>query len=123
MKVFVSDEIADSIDVSQFYEDGSRIGGISVLLKMSDREVSAPSSKMKVIHDDAIIDERVEMSFVCDGELASLFILNNVDSISLYTADKTLVKEYNNFKTVSKYFELLENRKYECSIIVKLLNT
>ena len=123
MKVFVSDEIADSVDVSQFYEDGSRISGISVLLKTSSKEVGAPVSKMKVIHDELLNCENVEISFVCDGALASLFILNYTDSISLYATDKTLVREYDNFKTVSKYFELLENRKYECSIIVKLLNT
>ena len=122
MKVFVSDEIADSIDVSQFYKDDDGADNISVSLKLGSKEASGTVSKLKVI---GAFPETVEASFVCDGVLASLFILNQVDSISLYTGDneKALIKKYSSFKTLSKYFELLENRKYECSIIVELLNT
>ena len=125
MKVFVSDEIAESVDISQFYEDTDGADGISVSLKMTSQEVSGPVSKMKVVdRDPEALGGMIETSFICDGVLASLFILNQVDTISLYTGDdKILVREYSNFKTVSKYFELLENRKYECSIIVELFNT
>ena len=51
MKVFVSDEIADSIDVSQFYEDSEAASdGISAFFeKWHRKKLVGPVSKMKVI--------------------------------------------------------------------------
>ena len=125
MKVLVSDEIADEVNVDQFYEDKGGHDGIIVSLKLGSLDVGGVVTKMKILHkSDSVVTDRLSISFVCDSDAASSFILSShIDTISLSSAkQKLVIQEYNNFSILSKYFKLLRNRKHQCCIIVELSN-
>ena len=120
MKVLVSDEIADSIDVNQFYESPSSEGDISLKLNLGSEILTGPVSRMGILGDG-----RIKIDFICDSDGALSFILcTRVEDISLYYGDvETLARKYINFDVVSKSFKLMKNRRYECDLIVMMSNT
>jgi len=122
MKVFVSDEIAEDIDVTQFAEFYEDLSEDSIILSLSSESKSlrGPLSQMGILGDG-----RIKIDFICDSSDALSFILENIsEEISLLLGkDELPIKKYTDFNILSKSIKLTENRRYECDLIVKMSNT
>ena len=118
MKVFVSDEIADSIDLNQFYEDPKNEGEIFLSLTTDSKNVKAPVSKIK------LSDNKLGFGFLCAADSASTFILSdNISAIVLFNSSgEDPIAQYNNFNVESKSLKITESGKYECDLIIRSFN-
>ncbi|MAE86663.1 MAG: hypothetical protein CMB80_28270 [Flammeovirgaceae bacterium] len=122
MKVLVSDEIADSIDVTQFgefYEDSFE-DSIILSLSAGSKTINGQLSQMGILGADMI-----KIDFICNSSDAVSFILDDIsEEISLFLSKDDLpIKKYVEFDVVTKSIKLMKDRRYECDLIVKLTNT
>jgi len=122
MKVLVSDEIADSIDVTQFgefYEDSFE-DSIILSLSAGSKTINGQLSQMGILGADMI-----KIDFICNSSDAVSFILGDIsEEISLFLSKDDLpIKKYVEFDVVTKSIKLMKDRRYECDLIVKLTNT
>ena len=118
MKIFVSDEIADSIDVNQFYENPSDRRDISLSLDIDSKILKGSISK---IH---LCDNKLGFGFLCSSDTASSFILSDtINLISLFNSSNDgPIAEYNNFNVESKSLKITESGEYECDLIIRSFN-
>jgi len=118
MKVFVSDEIADKINLNQFYDDPTEKGDISLSLDIESKIIKGSISR---IH---LSDNTLGFGFLCGPSTASSFILSdNINAISLFiSSDDNPIAKYNNFNVESKALKLIESGEYECDLIIRSFN-
>ena len=117
MKVFVSDEIADEIDMNQFYGD-SVSGDIFLRLDIDSETIKGSISR---IH---LSNNKLGFGFLCGSDTASSFILSNdIKTISLFNSDsEDPIAEYSTFNVESRSLKITDGGNYECDLIIRSFN-
>tara|TARA_Y100000034_G_scaffold95288_1_gene115691 strand:+ start:227 stop:595 length:369 start_codon:yes stop_codon:yes gene_type:complete len=115
--IYMSDEISDIVDMGQFYEDVED-DYLYVKVYSKDNEISG-----KVCYIKTFANSIMKIRFFSDVITSSTFIFSDVESIRLSTLDGSNINEFNNFSVSSKSFEINNNNRYECELIVQISNT
>ena len=119
MKVLVSDEIADKIDINQFYEQSGDLSDIILTLWTNGVPITGSINKIR------ITGKKSCFVFVCSSDNISSFILGEkISNLSLFKSgvDDAII-EYSNFEVTSRSLKPSDDGYYECELIIRMLNT